>query len=135
MSRTPKASSPTKPSQSPIIENSLNENKGCRRALLAVFFVVPMATVSPNRTGKEAAYWINWLGWSGFNGAKGFSRDELKMLGQCLSTEAASKKGFISNEIDFFSVKPEFLSSSLSINSDSIAFNRWGSGDKPSVAI
>jgi hypothetical protein len=84
--------------QSPVIENSSNKNKGCRRPLLAVFFVVPMTTLSPNRTRKEPADWINWLGWSGVSMVqRDFPGNGLKMLGQCLSTEAASKKGFISN--------------------------------------
>jgi hypothetical protein len=67
-----------------------------------------MTTLSPNRTRKEAADWINWLGWSGFNGAKGFSREWIGDAGTVSIDRGSLEKGFVSNEIDFFSVKPEF---------------------------
>jgi hypothetical protein len=57
-----------------------------------------MATLSLKRTGRKAADWINLAGleWVGVV-QRIFQGTELKMLGECLSTDAASKKGFISN--------------------------------------
>jgi hypothetical protein len=108
VSQIPKASSPNKALSIPLNRKFLEQTKAveARSSQCSLSFQWQRYL----RTVQGRRLLIGSIGWAGvgFHGAKEFPGNGLEMLGQCLSTEAASKKGFISNEIDFFSVKPEF---------------------------